>query len=126
MEQSLDKFEEIIEKLATNILVQNFLLLDQIMNNENIIIAAPSQDYKPLGLFQDQNNEDCNYPPLFFGMFQKPSIMANFNIKILLNGNLCIKIIDLIDTYQNYFLRSLRFIYKSSHLPLGSKYVKAS
>jgi hypothetical protein len=115
MEQSLDKFEEIIEKLATNILVQNFLLLDQIMNNENIIIAAPSQDYKPLGLFQDQNNEDCNYPPLFFGMFQKPSIMANF-----------IKIIDLIDTYQNYFLRSLRFIYKSSHLPLGSKYVKAS
>jgi hypothetical protein len=51
MEQSLDKFEEIIEKLATNTLVQNFLLPDQIMNDENIIIVAPSQDYKPLEFF---------------------------------------------------------------------------
>jgi hypothetical protein len=65
LEQSLDKIEEIIKKLATNILVQSFLLLDQIMNDENIIIVAPSQDYNPLGLFQDQNNEDCNYPTLF-------------------------------------------------------------
>jgi hypothetical protein len=42
MEQSLDKFEEIIEKLAVDILVQNFLLPNQIMNDENIIIVTPS------------------------------------------------------------------------------------
>jgi hypothetical protein len=66
MEQSLDKFEELIEKLAAYTLVQNFLSLDQIMNDENIITMALSQDYKPLGLFQDQNSEECNYPTLFF------------------------------------------------------------
>jgi hypothetical protein len=69
MEQSLDKFEEIIEKLATYTLVQDFLLLNQIMNDENIITMALSQNYKPLGLFQDQNNKKCNYPTLFFGIF---------------------------------------------------------
>jgi hypothetical protein len=42
MEQSLDKFEEIIEKLAVDILVQNFLLPNQIMNDENIITVTPS------------------------------------------------------------------------------------
>jgi hypothetical protein len=51
MEQSSDKFKEITKKLAINTLVQNFLLPDQIMNDENIIIVAPNQDYKPLGLF---------------------------------------------------------------------------
>jgi hypothetical protein len=51
MEQSLDKFKEITKKLAINTLVQNFLLPDQIMNDENIIIVAPNQDYQPLGLF---------------------------------------------------------------------------
>jgi hypothetical protein len=39
------------------------------MNDENIIIMAFSQDYKPLGLFQDQNSEKCNYPTLFIGIF---------------------------------------------------------
>ncbi len=68
MEQNSDKFEEIIGKLAINTLVQNFLSLDQIMNDENIITMAPNQDYKSFGLFQDQNNEKCNYPTLFFGM----------------------------------------------------------
>ncbi len=51
MEQSSDKFKEITKKLAINTLVQNFLLPDQIMNDENIIIVAPNQDYQPLGLF---------------------------------------------------------------------------
>jgi len=57
MEQNSDKFEEIIEKLATNILVQNILSPNQIMNDENINIVAPGQDYKPLGLFQYQNTK---------------------------------------------------------------------
>ncbi len=51
VEQSSDKFKEITKKLAINTLVQNFLLFNQIMNDENIIIVAPSQDYKPLRLF---------------------------------------------------------------------------
>jgi hypothetical protein len=57
MEQSSNEFEEITKKLATYTLVQDFLSPDQIMNDENIITVAPSQDYKPLGLFQDQNNK---------------------------------------------------------------------
>jgi len=57
MEQNSDKFEEIIEKLATNILVQNILSPDQIMNDENINIVALGQDYKPLGPFQYQNTK---------------------------------------------------------------------
>jgi len=66
MEQRLDKFEETTKKLAIDTLVQNFLSLDQIMNDENIITMAPSQDYKPLGLFQDQSNKKCNYPTFFW------------------------------------------------------------
>jgi hypothetical protein len=65
MEQSLDKFEGTTKKLAIDTLVQNFLSFDQIMNDENIITMAPSQDYKPLGLFQDQSNKKCNYPTFF-------------------------------------------------------------
>jgi hypothetical protein len=48
------------------------------MNNENIITMAISQDYKPLGLFQDQNSEECHYPTLFFRIFWKLSILAKF------------------------------------------------
>ncbi len=35
------------------------------MNDENFIIVAPSQDYKPLRLFQDQNNENVIIPYYF-------------------------------------------------------------
>jgi hypothetical protein len=66
MEQNLDKFEEITKKLTTYTLVQDFLSLDHIMNDGNIIIVATTQGHKPLGLFQDQNNKECNYPTLFF------------------------------------------------------------
>jgi len=40
------------------------------MNDENIIIVALSQDYKQLGLFQDQNNKECNYPTIFLECFK--------------------------------------------------------
>ncbi len=90
------------------------------MNNENIITMAPNQDYKPLGLFQDQNNKECNYPTFFFECFKNLQFWPNFSIKILLNGNSCIKVIDLLDTYQTYFLRPLRFLYNKSNLPLRS------
>jgi len=96
------------------------------MNDENIIIVAPSEDYKPIRLFQDQNNKECNYSTLFFGMFRKPSILAKYWYQDIVNGNSCIKIIDLIDIYQTCFLRPLRFVYNKSNLPLGSKYIKAS
>ncbi len=59
-------------------MVQTFLSIDQIMSDENVIIVALSQDHKHFELFQDPNNEECNYPTLFFGMFKKPSIFENF------------------------------------------------
>jgi len=83
----LDKFEEIFENSSIDNLMQFFLSTDQIMSDENVITMAPSQDYKPLGLFKDPNNKECNYPTLFFGMPRKLSILARFNIKILLNGS---------------------------------------
>ncbi len=48
------------------------------MSDENVIIVALSQDHKALELFQDPNNEECNYPTLFFGILRKPSILAKF------------------------------------------------
>jgi hypothetical protein len=95
------------------------------MNDENIINVAPSQDYKPLALFQDQNN-DVIIPHYFLEYFKNLQFWPNFNIIILFNGNSCRKIIDSLNTYQTYFLRPLRFLYNKSNLPLGSKYVKAS
>jgi hypothetical protein len=53
----LDKFEEILENVTIDNLVQVFLSTNQIMSNENVITMAPSQDYKPLGLFKDPNNK---------------------------------------------------------------------
>jgi hypothetical protein len=47
----LDKFEEIFENSSIDNLMQFFLSTDQIMSDENVITMAPSQDYKPLGLF---------------------------------------------------------------------------
>jgi hypothetical protein len=55
-----------------------FSLANQIMSDENVITVTLSQDYKPLGLFQDPNNKECNYFILFFGMIKKPSILAKF------------------------------------------------
>jgi hypothetical protein len=44
-----------------------YLSTDQIVSDENVIIVALSQDHKPLELFQDPNNEECNYPTFNFG-----------------------------------------------------------
>jgi len=49
---------------------------NQIMNDENVIIVTFSQDYRPLGPFQDPNSKECNYLILFFGVLRKPSILA--------------------------------------------------
>jgi hypothetical protein len=47
--------------------VQNILSSKQIYDYfENIIIVAPSQDFKPSGLFQDPHFEELNFPTLFF------------------------------------------------------------
>jgi hypothetical protein len=48
------------------------------MSDESVITLTFSQDYKPLGLFQDPNSKECNHPILFFGMPRKPSILAKF------------------------------------------------
>jgi hypothetical protein len=48
--------------------VQNILSFKQIYDYfENVVIVAPSQDFKPLGLFQDPHCEGLNFPTMFFG-----------------------------------------------------------
>jgi hypothetical protein len=79
----LNKIEEIFENVTTNSLMQFFILTDQIINDENIIIIGPHQDYKPYGLFQDPNNKECNYPTLFLRMFRKPSILAKIRYQYI-------------------------------------------
>jgi hypothetical protein len=111
MEQSLDKFEETTKKLAINTLVQNFLSFDQTMNDENIITMAPSQDYKPLGLFQDQNSKKCKYPTLFFGVSQKPSILAKILYQDIAQWELMHKDHRFVRHIPNIFLSPLKFLY---------------
>ncbi len=89
-------------------MVQNFLSLDQIMNDENFIIVILSQDYKPIGLFQDQNNKECNYSTLFFGMFRKPSILAKFRYQDIAQLELMHKDQRFVRHIPNLFLKAIK------------------
>ncbi len=63
-----DKFEEEQEDILTYTMMQNILSSKQIYDYfENVVTIAPSQDFKPLGLFQDPHCEELNFPILFFG-----------------------------------------------------------
>jgi len=49
-------------------MVQNILFDEQIYDYfENVVTVAPSQDFKPLGLFQDPFCQELNFLTLFFG-----------------------------------------------------------
>jgi len=48
-------FEEIFNDVTIDNLIQNFLTSNQ--SDDEILTMAPSQDYKPLGLSQDQHSE---------------------------------------------------------------------
>jgi hypothetical protein len=49
-----DGFEEEQEDISIDTMVQNRLFFEQIYDHfENVIIVAPSEDFKLLGLFQD-------------------------------------------------------------------------
>jgi hypothetical protein len=102
MEQSLEKFEEITKKLAINIFIQDFLLLDQIMNDENIITMALVKTTNHLDFSKTKIVMNVIIPHYFLEYFENLQLWPNFGIKILFNGNSCIKIIDLLDTYQTY------------------------
>jgi hypothetical protein len=78
---------------------------------------ALSQDYKPLGLFQDQNSEECNYPTLFFWMSQKPSILTKFRYQDISQWELMHKDQRFVKHILNFFFkRPLRFLYNKSNL----------
>jgi hypothetical protein len=49
----VDNFEEVIEKAMTSFLVQIFLEVEQIFDQEyeSPIYVAPNEEYQPLGLF---------------------------------------------------------------------------
>jgi hypothetical protein len=62
-----DKFEEEKEDILIDSIVQNILSSKQIYDYfENVVTMAPSQDVKPLGLFQDPHCEELNFLTLFF------------------------------------------------------------
>jgi hypothetical protein len=63
-----DGFEEEQEDISIDIMVQNILSFKQIYDYfENAITMAPCEDFKPLGLSQDIDREELNFPMLFFG-----------------------------------------------------------
>ena len=56
-------------------MIHNFLDAPKISDYENIVyFVAPSKNYHPLGLFKDKNSKELNFPILFFGHPQNPSI----------------------------------------------------
>jgi hypothetical protein len=62
------RFEEEQEDILIDTMVQNILSFKQIYDYfENVVTVAPSQDFKPLGLFQNPHCEELNFPTLFFG-----------------------------------------------------------
>jgi hypothetical protein len=81
IEQDLDTFEDYLKMSSQIVLVQIFLSTNQ-------IIVTLNQDHKPPELFQDPNNEKCNYPTLFFGIFRKSSILAKFRYQNITQSEL--------------------------------------
>ncbi len=61
-----DRFEKEQEDILINTMVQNILSFEQIYDYfENVVIVAPCQNFKPLGLFQDPRCEELNFPTFF-------------------------------------------------------------
>jgi hypothetical protein len=61
------RFEEEQEDILIDTMVQNILFDEQIYDYfENVVTVALSQDFKPLGLFQDPHCQELNFPTLFF------------------------------------------------------------
>jgi hypothetical protein len=108
MEQSSYKFEEITKKLSTYTLVQNFLSPNQSMNNENIITMPLVKTTNHLDFSKTKIANNVINPHYFLECFENLQFWPNFGIRILFNGNSCIKIIDLLNTYQTYFFKAIK------------------
>jgi len=74
-----DRFEEEQNDILTYTMVQNTLSFKQIYDYfENVITVAPSQNFKPLGLFQNPHCEELNFPTLFFRQPHSNQIIKMF------------------------------------------------
>jgi len=62
------RFEGEQEDILIDTMVQNILFDEKIYDYfENVVTMAPSQDFKPLGLFKDPHCQELNFFTLFFG-----------------------------------------------------------
>ncbi len=76
---NMDQFEEVVENTSTYSLVQFKKKIEQIFDQvyETFIFVAPSEEFQPLGLFQDVKCEKYNYPTLFFGKARSFELQLN-------------------------------------------------
>ncbi len=82
---NLDTFEEVIKESYNDKLIQNILELKQIVdNNYKSLTIAPSEGFRPLGLFCDKHSKEYNFLTLFF-KHQKPSFNCSYQKKSKLN-----------------------------------------
>jgi hypothetical protein len=75
-----------------------------------ILFVALSQNYKPVGFFQNQNNEKCNYPTLFFGMSQKPSILTKYQYQDIVQWELMHQYHLFASHIPNLFLKAIKVL----------------
>ncbi len=117
-----DRFEEEEEEILINIVVQNILYSEQIYDYfENDVTMAPSQNFKPLGLFQDPHCEELKFLTLFFGqLHSNQGIKMSYQMIVqweLLhkNHNFATHIPNLFSKVIKILIHSIYFIILGAH-----------
>jgi hypothetical protein len=90
-------------------MVQNILSSKQIYDYfENVVTMAPSQDFKPLGPFQDPHCEELNFLTFFFGQPRSNQGIKMF-YQMIIHWELLHKNPNLSHIYQICFKKLLKY-----------------
>jgi hypothetical protein len=108
-----NNFKKVFDDVTTNSLIQKFLTSNQI--DDEILTIAPSQDYKPFGLFQDQHGEKLSYPTLFFGNHCVQCIPSHYTYQEITKWELMHKDHKCARYIPNLFFKVVKILIQAIH-----------
>ena len=83
-------------------------LVDDLANKD--IELAPSEGFRPLGIFQDRCFEEMNFPTLFFGYARPADILDNFSYQKIAQWELLHVDDDFATHITNIFFKAIRIV----------------
>ena len=77
-----------------------------------IIQIAPSEGFKPLGIFQDKFSEELNFPTLFYGFSRPDDVTNRFSYQQIANWELLHSSEDFSTHITNIFYKAVKVLVK--------------